>query len=148
LLHTGRRGGVPVLWVSSRPTGLEGAAVAPGRPRLMATLALDAAGAGGPTVETEVEPSALLAPAEPDDARACQLRDASGTVLARQRPRAAVAGQGESVRAEASVLADGWSARAPWRLACEQPEQLAVGRVEPLTARYRATLTLNLAAMG
>ena len=147
LLHTGRRGGVPVLWVSSRPTGLEGVAVAPGRPRLMATLVLDAGGAGGPTVETEVEPSALLSPAEPDDAHACQLRDASGTVLARQR-RATPAGQGESVRAEASVLADGWSASAPWRLACEQPEQLAVGRVEPLTARYRATLMLNLAAMG
>src|SRR5260221_7391776 len=34
LVHIGRRGGVPVLWVSSNPTGLEGVAMAPDRLRL------------------------------------------------------------------------------------------------------------------
>ncbi len=52
------------------------------------------------------------------------------------------------VRGEATVRADGWSAPAPWRLECEQPEDLAFGRVEPVAARYRTTLSLNLAVMG
>src|SRR5258708_39750387 len=74
LVHTGRRGGVPVLWVSSSPTGLEGAAVAPGRPRLLASLAFNAEGrpgAGEVSLETEVEPAALLAHGDsPEDAGA------------------------------------------------------------------------------
>src|SRR5712691_8485691 len=76
LLHTGRRGGVPVLWVSSSPTGLEGAAVAPGRPRLTSTFALGAAGGPGaeePTLQTEVEPVTLLSPGEADEGRTCGL---------------------------------------------------------------------------
>ncbi len=58
-----------------------------------------------------------------------------------------LAGEG-SVRAAAEVAADGWSVPGPWRLACEQAEGQAVGRVEEVAARYRTTLTLNLAAMG
>jgi signal transduction histidine kinase len=145
LLHTGRRGGVPVLWVSTRPTGLEGAAVAPGRPRLTMTLALASATADRPTVETEVEPVTLLSPEPVADGHACRLRDAAGTMLAHDpmRTRAAAA-----VHAEAAVTSDGWSAPGPWRLECEQPEELAVARVEPVTARYRTTLLLNLAAMA
>ena len=38
LVHVGRRGGVPVLWVSASPTGEEGAAIDPRRPRLIAKL--------------------------------------------------------------------------------------------------------------
>ena len=149
LLHTGRRGGVPVLWVSSRPTGLEGAATAPGRPRLTTTLSVEPAGAGGPTVETEVEPGVLLSSAGPAG-RSCRLRDATGATLA--RPAAwtgAFGGAGDKVvRADSPVAAEGWSAPGPWRLECEQAEEMAVGRVEPVTAGYRTTLTLNLAAMG
>ena len=151
LLHTGRRGGVPVLWVSTRPTGLEGAAVAPGRPRLTTTLALASTTPPGPTVETEVEPVVLLSSAPAADGRACRLRDAGGMLLARDPARAAArsGGRGEAaVRAESVVVSDGWSAPGPWRLECEQPEESAVARVEPLTARYRTTLMLNLAAMG
>src|SRR2546426_4809447 len=153
LLHPGRRGGLPVLWVSTRPTGLEGAAVAPGRPRLTTTLALASATADGPTVETEVEPVTLLSPEPAADGRACRLRDARGTLLARDPARAAGAGRAPAranaaVHAEAPVISDGWSAPGPWRLECEQPEELAVARVEPVTARYRTTLLLNLAAMA
>jgi len=158
LLHTGRRGGVPVLWVSTRPTGLEGAAVAPGRPRLTTTLALASASASGPTVEAEVEPVTLLTPEQAADGHACRLRDARGTLLARdpsRRPPAQRASAGltpervnAAVHAEAAVTSDGWSAPGPWRLECEQPEELAVARVEPVTARYRTTLLLNLAAMA
>jgi len=153
LLHTGRRGGVPVLWVSTRPTGLEGAAVAPGRPRLTTTLALASATADGPTVEAEVEPVTLLSPERAADGHACRLRDAAGTLLARDPTRVAGADRASArandfVRAEAPVTSDGWSAPGPWRLECQQPEELAVARVEPVTARYRTTLLLNLAAMG
>ncbi len=150
LLHTGRRGGVPVLWVSTRPTGLEGAAVAPGRPRLVTTLALRSGPSEGPTVETEAEPVALLASGPAADGHACRLRDAGGTLLAREPARAAggAARTGELVVAEAEVGADGWSAPGPWRLECQQPEALAVARVEPVAAHYRTTLMLNLAAMA
>jgi signal transduction histidine kinase len=150
LLHTGRRGGIPVLWVSSSPTGLEGAAVAPGRPRLTTSLALtSAAGADGPTVETEVEAVTLLSPEHAPDGHDCRLRDAQGTVLARHPGRAAAAAGSEgAVRSETDVVSDGWSAPGPWRLECAQPLEMAVGRVEPVTARYRTTLLLNLAAMG
>jgi len=156
LLHTGRRGGVPVLWVSANPTGLEGAAVAPDRPRLTATLALGEGepGSGTPALETEVEPASLLSPGEgglaEDGGRACRLVDAGGTVLARPPASARLAlSHGEpAIRAEAEVGAPGWSAPGPWRLLCEQPERLAVGRLEAVAARYRTTLTLNLAAMG
>ena len=92
LVHVGRRGGVPVLWVSAAPTGREGAAIDPTpaasdrpparRARRRAPLA------GGVTIETEVEPSSLLDPGEAgtDAARQCQLRDAAGAVLGRFPP--------------------------------------------------------------
>jgi signal transduction histidine kinase len=150
LLHTGRRGGVPVLWVSTRPTGLEGAAVAPGRLRLVTTLALSSPAGDGPTVETEVEPVALLSSEQAADGHRCRLRDAGGALLAREpaRTMASASAPTELVGAAAEVGSDGWSAPGPWRLDCEQPEALAVARVEPLTARYRTTLMLNLAAMA
>jgi signal transduction histidine kinase len=149
LLHTGRRGGVPVLWVSANPTGLEGAAVAPDRPRLTSTLALDSAGTSGPTIETEVEPAILLSPEGGDERHACRLRDGGGAMLARPAVRPGPGSPaGKAVLAGAAVAAEGWSAPGPWRLECEQPEELAVARVEPLTARYRTTLLLNLAALG
>jgi len=101
-------------------------------------------------VESEVEPVTLLASESAADGRACRLRDAAGTLLARDPVRAAsAAGRGENVvSADAEVIAEGWSAPGPWRLECAQPEELAVARVEPVTARYRTTLLLNLAAMA
>src|SRR5262245_12550132 len=111
LIATGRRGGVPVLWVSSSPTGLEGAAVAPDRPRLTTVvgfgaptdLASPAPTADGVTLEAEIAPAALLTQGEPGTELAlepsgstapteathpCQLRGAEGQVLARPGTRA------------------------------------------------------------
>src|SRR5207237_8903254 len=51
LILVGRRGGVPILWVASNPTGSEGPAMAPDRPRLAAVV--------GP-LEAEIAPSLLL----------------------------------------------------------------------------------------
>jgi signal transduction histidine kinase len=151
LVVTGRRGGIPVLWVSSNPTGQEGAATDPTRPRLLATLEV-AAPAGGLRLEAEVAPSALLQADQPAAAGApCSLRDASGTVLARTREAAAAErapAQARSLSAAAAMQPEGWSAPGPWRLECSRPEAQAVALIEPLAGRYRTTVGLNLAAMA
>src|SRR5262249_7807265 len=118
---TGRRGGIPVLWVSSSPTGLEGAAVAPDRPRLTTGLAIDAEGRPGSgqlSVEAEVEPSLLVPAPEGSAARPCEVRDASGRVLTRAPGKRRTDAAGATARAE--VGADGWSAPGPWVLGCER----------------------------
>jgi signal transduction histidine kinase len=145
LVQTGRRGGVPVLWVSSSPTGLEGAAVAPDRPRLTTELAVEPEGgadASRVSVEAEIEPSSLLA-SEPGSP-ACELSDASGRRLARSPgPRPA-----SGVSALAALAVEGWSLGGPWRLACTRSAGAGLGLVEPVAARYRTTLALNLGVMA
>jgi signal transduction histidine kinase len=150
LLHTGRRGGVPVFWVSSSPTGEEGAARAPDRPRLTSLLAVPAEGPpGAVSVELEIEPASLLERrvASVDGEPACLLRDAKGELLAKHPLHPAQA-PGGGVAAEAVVHAEGWSAPAPWRLGCSQGESSVMGLAEPLVARYRTTFLLNLGVMG
>jgi signal transduction histidine kinase len=152
IVHTGRRGGIPVLWVSSSPTGLEGAAVAPDRPRLTTGLAIDAEGRPGSgrlTVEAEVEPSSLLPETESAGGRACSVRDASSRVLTRvPGGRAATPAEGAEVTAQSDVGADEWSAPGPWSLSCVRTEESALALVDPVAARYRATLALNLGVMA
>jgi signal transduction histidine kinase len=152
LVLTGRRGGIPVLWVSSNPTGLEGAATDPRRPRLATTIELDASSGRPLRLEAEVAPAALLhgerAAAGGDP---CALADAAGTALARSPAAARAPGDGPAERrlaAAAPVAAEGWSAAGPLRLACWRPEEQAVAALEPLAGRYRATIALNLAAMA
>jgi signal transduction histidine kinase len=154
LVHLGRRGGVPILWVSASPTGEEGAAVDPTRPRLTAVLPYgqEAGLAGGVVIETEVEPSALLGDAvgSAETPRSCVLSDASGAVLARRRAmlhRPEAEGERQVV-AEAPVRAEGWSLPGPLVLACEQPEGTVVGLAEPVWARYRTTFALNAGVMA
>jgi signal transduction histidine kinase len=153
LVQTGRRGGIPVLWVSANPTGSEGAATDPSRPRL--TSALDLGAGSNPRalrLEAEVAPSALLhgeqwgASGQP-----CVLKDAAGAILARSPEAARARAPGGTERrlaAEAPLEAEGWSAGGPWRLACWRAEEQAVALLEPLAGRYRATIALNVAAMG
>jgi signal transduction histidine kinase len=152
IVHTGRRGGIPVLWVSSSPTGLEGAAVSPDRLRLTTGLAIDAEGRPGSgqlAVEAEVEPSLLFPAPEGTGARTCEVKDASGRVLTRTPVgRAAAREAGDRVGAKADVGADGWSAPGPWVLACERTETSALALLEPVAARYRATLALNIGVMA
>jgi signal transduction histidine kinase len=155
LVHVGRRLGVPVLWVSASPTGREGAAIDPTRPRLTARLPHGEAArplAGGVTIETEVEAASLLEQGEPgpDSPRQCRLVDARGVVLGRfpPGPRGRAPVRESEVRAEAPVHAEGWSAPGPLNLSCAQPERTVVGLAEPVWSRYRTTYTLNLAVMG
>ncbi|HUL78104.1 MAG TPA: ATP-binding protein [Vicinamibacteria bacterium] len=155
LVHVGRRGGVPVLWVSATPTGREGAAIDPRRPRLTARL-IQGEGArplaGGVTIETEVEAASLLDPgdAASDTLRRCELRDAKGTTLGRfpPGPRGPLPAAQGQVRAEASLRAEGWSAPGPLTLSCAQPERTVVGLGEPVWSRYRTTYGLNLGVMA
>ena len=153
LVHVGRRGGVPVLWVSAVPTGQEGAAIDPSRPRLTARLPQgeEARLAGGVTIETEVEPASLLqpGPAGAEAARHCELRDARARVIGRYPPgpRRGDAPAEPEVTAAAEVRAEGWSAPTPLALACAQPERAITGLAEPVWARYRTTYALNLVVM-
>ncbi len=150
LVHVGRRGGVPVLWVSASPTGEEGAAVDPRRPRLVLRLPegepLPSAN-GGVRLESEVDAAALLDPGEAAalvSPRRCELRDAGGAVLGRFPPGRAAEPLG--AEAGADVHAEGWSARSPLRLDCRQ--EAAVPLADPVFARYRTTLALNLGVMA
>jgi signal transduction histidine kinase len=149
LLLTGRRGGVPVLWVSTSPTGNEGAAQSPDRPLLVARLAFGEAGSDAAALEAEVAATSLISPDEAfvDSGSAGAsggLTDGSGKVLARGVADAAA----RSLAAQASVNGDGWTPPPPLRLSCTRPAEAAVMGMEPLSRRYRTTLVLNLAVMA
>ncbi len=144
LLLVGRRGGIPVLWVSGIPTGDEGAATAPDRRRLSAVVPVGATSAN--RLEVELAPALLLGRAEPEE-RSCRLSDAGGRDVARQASPGADASE-RRLDASAPVRADGWSVPGPWTLACTEPERLAVAFTEPRAARQRTTLAVNLAGMA
>ena len=140
LVLVGRRGGVPILWVASNPTGGEGPAMAPDRPRLATVV---------PPLEAEIAPSLLLTDREiggpsPAADLSCVLTDGTGRVMARRE--SAVGDQ--PLQASADVAVAGWTNVTAWRLRCEQSAQVANALVDPVAARYRTTLALNLGAMG
>jgi signal transduction histidine kinase len=144
LLLVGRRGGLPVLWVSGAPTGDEGAAADPNRPRLLGSIAADPAAAASNHLDVEIAPLILLGSDEGE--RRCLLQDGRGAVMARHAPASA---SGERhLDASAEVRAEGWSAPGPWSLACTEPVRVAVASTEPLAARQRTTLALNLGVMA
>ena len=144
LLLVGRRGGLPVLWVSGAPTGDEGAAADPNRPRVLASIAADPSATAGNHLDVEIAPLVLLGPHESE--RSCRLQDAQGTVMARHA-RAPGADE-RRLDAAAEVRAEGWSAPGPWSVACTEPVRVAVASTEPLAARQRTTLALNLGVMA
>ncbi len=155
LVLVGRRGGVPILWVASNPTGGEGPAMAPDRPRLAAVVPLaraegDETSTPGPRLEAEIAPSLLLTdpdvsgrPAEGAEP-SCVLADGTGRTMAR---RESPVGD-QPLEASADVTVAGWTSASPWRLRCAQSADVATAFVEPVAARYRTTLALNLGAMS
>jgi signal transduction histidine kinase len=143
LVMAGRRGGIPILWVSSaRPTGQEGPAMAAERPRAVTSVS---------AVEAEVAPGVLLhaaargGVADAGSDRRCRLEDAGGAVLARDTGPAAGA---RLVSASADLAGEGWGRPSPWRLVCALDQDTAAALVEPVASRYRTTLALNLGAMA
>jgi len=158
LVHVGRRGGIPLLWVSASPTGEEGAAVDPRRPRLTAHLPWgeEASLASGVSLETEVEPSALLEVVEQgrDPMTSCALFTAGRDAPLARRPIHPTTPTGEAggtaaeVKVDAPVRTEGWSLPGPLRLSCSRSAGALAGLAEPVLARYRTTLALNAAVMA
>jgi signal transduction histidine kinase len=147
VLHAGRRGGVPLLWTAPSPTGREGAAMAPGTPRLLTRVARGAEDAAGASaLEMEVGLPELF----PQDSRSsCRLADATGRVVAGVSPVEPAGAKGGRVFATSLVDAGNWSLPSPWKLECrEVPHASALALAEPVAERYRTTLWLNLAVMG
>ncbi|MBI1951147.1 MAG: hypothetical protein HYS34_07275 [Acidobacteria bacterium] len=171
LVAAGRRGGIPVLWKpgdvpgsvsagqSGNPTaGPDGAAgrAITGRFEFITGVRKVS---GAVTLEATLDAGRLLAlnRAMEDPSRACVLQDRDGAVLASDPGGAAQAvasagadgaDAGRGMHAGAEVRTESWSAPSPWRLACSQRRGLAVALVQPLAARYRLTLILNLAVMS
>ena len=152
LLQAARRGGVPVLWASAGGEGGEPArrAIDPVRqpvegrfePRL-GTRTVE----GAVTMEATIDAARLLdgLPTGDAGARACVLRDARGATLA---TGAEARGAPERLAAQAAVAADGWSAPGPWGLLCGATRTPPFSLLEPMAARTRTTLLLNLMVMG
>ncbi len=154
LVEAGRRGGVPVLWVARNDNAPDPRALdAPPAGRAITGVFAFTAGvrkvSGTVTLEATLAPTALLSTRESTDEpeRICALSDRDGALLATQ---VASAGPGPSgpFSAEAAIDTEGWSAPSPWRLVCARRGQAELGAIDPIAARYRTTLLLNLAVMS
>jgi len=161
LLEAARRGGVPVLWMTS------GEATAPPARRAIDPIERPVEGRFAPrlgtrsvrgavTVEATIDAKRLL-PVDGTAAggRVCRLTDSAGVLLAgfdgepAGRRAASDGGARRSASAQAAIDAEGWSAPSPWRLDCrESGPGTALALLDPLESRYRKTLVLNLAAMS
>jgi len=164
IIQTGWRGGVPVLWHPT--TGDAPAAGGPpetvtwiAKPPRVSVVGMDPhapAGTRGLRLEVELGPRALSTLEGPgaEQERVCVLRDATGAELAREPAGSASPDAGADdlpsgwVAADAAVRVEGWSAPSPWRLACLQNRGTAVALLDPIAARYRTTLALNLGVMA
>jgi len=142
LVEAGRPRGVPGYWVHGSRT-IE-ASEAPAC-SIRGEVPLESPGAAT-RLEACVGPSALLTRlhgGSSDVDLACTLDDATGRLLAGDDgPPAA--------RASTVELVDvaGWDAPAPWRLGCVFARPPVGAAFEPLVARQRTTVLLNLAVMG
>ena len=159
LMEAGRRGGVPVLWVAG------GAARAADRPEAPITGRFDfAVGvrrvSGAVALEATLDAARILGRDAAPEAlsQACALRDAAGALLAADSgapPSAGGRGPGADpgkfaadwLMAETGLEAEEWSAPGPWALACGQRRDRALAVIEPVAARYRTVLALNVAVM-
>jgi signal transduction histidine kinase len=164
LVAATRRGGVPVVWAPRRDEmrGATDAAESGGRPiigRFEFTTGVRRV-SGAVALEGTIDAAKLLAHIGKGEerSRSCALfdrngellgaeagaPDSTGTVITDSRND----GRGAEILASAAVQTDGWSAPSPWSLLCAQRRGSAVGLLEPLSARYRTTLQLNLAVMS
>ena len=148
LVHVGRRGGVPVLWVSASPTGEEGAAIDPRRPRLVARLPQGEAEPPRPAASRSRPRSRPRRCSIPAKRRARRPRPASSPTPQAPRSAAFRADRGRPELGEeqsrAAVGVEGWAAQGPLVLACRR----APGPDQPILSRYRTTFALNLAVMA
>jgi signal transduction histidine kinase len=178
LVEAGRRGGVPVLWVTERPpAGRQAPPDPPGRSgldvvahRITGLFAFTSGVrkvSGAVTLEATVDAGTLLGTGSPleDPGRACVLLDGAGQALALTQGSGAggtatakPAGSGEraawegkapgAITAEAPVKTEGWSAPSPWLLRCARRSGPVVPLIAPFADRYRMILVLNVAVMS
>jgi signal transduction histidine kinase len=167
LVEAGRRGGVPVLWMSGGSrTATEG--VDGGLTGEFAFTTGTRRVSGAVTLEATIDAAKLFdqGPSPENSSRACLLADAKGAVLAllpegKEEMVAALWTPAEGggmadgggadagwLRAEASVRTESWSAPSPWRLTCARRRGPVLALLEPVAVRYRTTLLLNLAVMS
>ena len=144
VVEAGRPRGVPGYWVPGPAApSLDVRAVVLRREFEVTAAPLRAKGV---RLDAVLDPAALLRPDGQGDAVApleCSLHDASGLLLAGVN-RSGTA----SPAVTAEVTARGWGAPAPWRLDCRPAARLAVAELEPLVARHRSTIVLNVVVMG
>lgn len=171
LLEAARRGGVPVLWMASEEAGapprraidpIENPIEGRFAPRLGTRTVR-----GAVTVEATIDAARFLFPGgTATPGRTCVLVDAEGRRIAGDAPMVSgplppvsAGGAGEkplaqgaaaagAMGAAATLDADGWSVPSPWSLTCSETAGSTLTMFEPLAARYRITLLLNLAAMS
>ena len=159
LIEAARRGGVPVLWMSGggppAPVRREPDPVLQpieGRfePRL-GTRTVQ----GAVAIEVVIDGARLLSGGRPRPAGepVCLLRDPRGETLAsdaggRESPRVAAGSAADPGEPVAAVTAEGWSVPGPWSLSCRRSDASPMALLEPLAARYRTTLLLNLMVMS
>ena len=153
ILEAARRGGVPVLWTSDDTKGRR--AVDPveqpvqGRfePRVGTRTVR-----GAVAIDVTVEAARLLSPGHgPQEAGpACRLLDAGGRILGADpgMHEEETEREGTMAAGEATVMAEGWSASAPWSLVCRESATGPLALLDPLAARYRSTLLFNLTVMS
>jgi len=150
-VEAARRGGVPVVWRTRDEPARAAAGPEPetwGERGIRSVIAQPGAAAGpeAPRLLAEIDPRALLehGGAVPDGL-GCTLRDSGARALLTLR--AAGEPNGERLTAAISLRAEGWSAPSPWVLTCTQQAGTA-SAFEPLAARGRTVLVLNLAIMS
>ncbi|MGH9870182.1 MAG: sensor histidine kinase [Candidatus Polarisedimenticolia bacterium] len=149
LVAAGRRGGVPVLWLPSSLPTAEGDL----DPLMPVRGRVDIAGIGtpgAPRLDVALDAAALLRAVRGREnaLETCSLSDHQGR-------RLDPAGEGRAARekramalSSAAVRTEGWSAEAPWTLACARPAAAALGFMEPVAVRHRTTIVLILAIMA
>lgn len=143
LLQAAWRGGLPIVWAAGGTTPVT---AAPGPARLVTRQRVESGVADDRariTLETEVDPLALLRALSEPQHYACDLRVGSGAEV--------VSGSTDDqpvLRSSATIRADDWQPAAPWRLHCARPSAEALELVAPVVARYRATTALNLVGMA
>lgn len=152
LVEAGRRGGVPVLWIPGRRRDTDNVQSVVGRFAFSSGVRQVS---GAVTLEVSLDPALLLASRSAVEGlvRGCSLSDANDAILvgrpsSSRSPRPEDRDQEAWLTAAAAIETEGWSAPSPWHLTCRRGHAEALGPIEPVAARYRATLALNLFVMS
>ncbi|HXV76449.1 MAG TPA: HAMP domain-containing sensor histidine kinase [Candidatus Polarisedimenticolaceae bacterium] len=142
LIEAGRQRGVPGFWTPGPGSPSLGAA----EPAMRREFEVSGGGAGGPgRLEASLDPRQLVdgSSAQNTQRAECALVDAGGSRLAGAERAANSAEAAESAVGDAD-----WGAPGPWKLRCVAVGATPGAELEPLVARHRMTILLNLVVMA